>query len=76
MICAGRARSRDLASRQDRASRMPVHIGMPASSLTSRQDGMLGKTGLKGNRYKNVLDFIITLVVVNLNSSSLTQIVN
>jgi hypothetical protein len=31
---------------------------------------------IMNNGYKNVLDLIITLVVVNFNSSSLTQIVN
>ena len=42
--------------------------------LPLRREGKEDRTFSNG--YKNVLDLIITLVVVNLNSSSLTQIVN
>jgi hypothetical protein len=55
---------------------MAAHIGRATPSLNSRQDGMDGMAGTDDDGYKNVLDFIVTLVVVNSNSSSLTQIVN
>jgi hypothetical protein len=39
-------------------------------------DAMALMARYRDNGYKNGLDFIITLIVVNSNSSSLTQIVN
>ena len=52
----------------------PLRIAEP--SQTSRALGIDGIAGTDCNRYKGWTDFIITLVVVNSNSSSLTQIVN
>jgi hypothetical protein len=46
---------------------------MPA---TSEMSDAGQEDRIVSNGYKNVLDLIITLVVVNFNSSSLTQIVN
>ena len=44
----------------------------PSRQESERWDGRDGRT--KDNGYKNGLDFIIILVVVNFNSSSLIQI--
>jgi hypothetical protein len=44
---------------------MAVHKGMAAPSQTSRQDGMDQMAGTDYSGYKNGLDFIITLIVVN-----------
>ena len=44
---------------------MAVHEGIATPSQPSQGDGMDGMAGLEGNGYKNGLDFIITLVVVN-----------
>ena len=43
-------------------------------SHCSHGKGRMGSTRTGSNGYKNGLDFIITLVVVNSNSSSLTKI--
>ena len=51
-------------------------LGIAELSQTSRKLGMDGMAGTDCNGYKGWTDFIITLVVVNSNSSSLTQIVN
>ena len=40
--------------------------GYPKHPAKRQEDGMDGIAGPEGNGYKNVLDFIITLVVVNL----------
>jgi hypothetical protein len=55
---------------------MAEPLGMAELSQTSHALRMDGMAGIDCNRYKGWTDFIITLVVVNLNSSSLTQIVN
>jgi hypothetical protein len=49
---------------------------MAEPSQTSHALRIDGIAGTDCNGYKGWTDFIITLVVVNLNSSSLTQIVN
>ena len=48
--------------RDARSSRDARHLEMP---LTSRMLGAWLDIRTKGNRYKNGLDFIITLVIVN-----------
>ena len=55
---------------------MAEPLGMAKSSQTSLAPGMDGMTGTDCNEYIGWTDFIITFVVVNSNSSSLTQIVN
>jgi hypothetical protein len=55
---------------------MAEPLGMVEPSQTSHALGMDGTVGTDCNGYKGWTDFIITLVVVNSNSSSLTQIVN
>ena len=55
---------------------MAEPLGMAEPSRTSFALGIDGIAGPDCNRYIGWTDFIITLVVVNLNSSSLTQIVN
>jgi hypothetical protein len=55
---------------------MAAHIERATPSLNSRQDRIDRIAGTDDDGYKNVLDFIVTLVVVNSNSLSLTQIVN
>ena len=55
---------------------MAEPLGMAEPSRTSFALGMDGMAGTDCNEYIGWTDFIITLVVVNLNSSSLTQIVN
>jgi hypothetical protein len=51
-------------------------LGIAELSQTSLALRIEGIAGTDCNRYKGWTDFIITLVVVNLNSLSLTQIVN
>jgi hypothetical protein len=55
---------------------MAEPLGMAEPSQTSHTLGMEGMAGTDCNEYIGWTDFIITLVVVNSNSSSLTQIVN
>ena len=63
-----------MPSRQGWPSEMAVHKEM-ANHLRHLNKGKMDEmAGLDSNGYKNGLDFIITLVVVNFNSSSLTQI--
>ena len=72
--------SRDKLSRQEPCSRQgrengrPWENAAPRAPMEVRCQGRIGSTRSEGNGYKNGLDFIITLVVVNFNSSSLTQI--
>jgi hypothetical protein len=49
---------------------------IPNITTISGMAGMYGMAKTNYNRYKGWTDFIIKLVVVNSNSSSLTQIVN
>jgi hypothetical protein len=55
---------------------MAEPLGMAELSQTSLTLGMGRMAGTDYNGYKGWTDFIITLVVVNLNSLSFTQIVN
>jgi hypothetical protein len=55
---------------------MAEPLGMAGPSQASVTLGMGGMAGTDYNEYIGWTDFIITLVVVNSNSSSLTQIVN
>jgi hypothetical protein len=55
---------------------MAEPLGMAEPSQTSLALGMDGMAGTDCNEYIGWTVFIITLVVVNSNSSSLTQIVN